>query len=739
MLCVWGIPGIKDKIHIEDEKTPLQNTVAKMLCEQEEDKVIIPDKYNTGASGELTKVTEDCYISGVKFGTTGSTDRKLDLYYQSNEVPDTILVENYDFSASDFKEYNVDKVEKSVTIIYRNCKFQSYTISGDGLVNRQFENCSFTHFAGSDSSFVNCYFGGGMDGDGINPMENCTFTNCLIADLIQPAEVAGDKHVDGFQIFGSMDGTNNTNIRLDNCRFEVPYIPMSSPSGALNCPLSIIMRYSDADNIIFNDCYINGGLYYGVMILAYEQAVTNLTINNMHIGGSSKSLYTCDSAFESLISQNVSATDSLYVASVRKLNDGIHLSVTNDTLEARTLSVLTASGVTEFQIPACYKGTDLQTDTVTFDDYPFDMDIVVPDAEWVACFDSTYDAKQIRFVNWSDETVYADLNAIFPPTESVKDEIVISSSVNASLSDSVSADKFLSDTVETAVKLEGTCGDNISYSLDNGILTLSGTGNTYDYHSGNTAPWYDVKDSIVEVIVGDGITRLGNQLFAECNNISNVKMSEGLTDIGSNVFKKCNSIQYIFIPRTLISVGKRSFTSNVTNVEYGGDQETWNAISFGEYNDGIINSNIICETVVDSGMCGDNVEWSFTSNGRLILAGEGETYDYHSANQPPWYGYVSEVKEIVIKEGITVIGNYSFRDCKNVVSVVLPKTITEVGINSFSRCNGLSEITVFSSLTNMGKNAFAATNISKVYFYGNEETWNAITDNPLLSAEVIYK
>ena len=157
------------------------------------------------------------------------------------------------------------------------------------------------------------------------------------------------------------------------------------------------------------------------------------------------------------------------------------------------------------------------------------------------------------------------------------------------------------------------------------------------------------------------------------------------------------------------------------------------------YNDGLLKAEIICETILYSGVCGENVEWSFTSRGRLILAGTGKTYDYHSGNTPPWYEYADEIKEIIIEEGITAIGNFSFRDCKNVYEIKLPETVTYVGTNSFSRCKSLSEITFTSAMTSIGKNAFASTNISKVYFYGETQEWNAITGNSLTQAEVIYK
>lgn len=746
VLCVNSSQNAGELVQITDEKVALSGTAGSRLTEGEADLCIIPDKYNTGAQGNLTPVTSDCYISGVKFGTTGVSDRKLDLYYQSGEVPNVILVENYDFSSSDFKVHNVAKVEKPVTVIFRNCKFQSYTISGSGKVSHQFENCTFTHFAGSDSSFTDCYFGSGTDGDGINPGKNCTFKNCMIADLIQSAEVAGDKHIDGFQIFGSSDGDNNSNISLENCRFEMPAIPFASPSGAMNCPVSIIMRYSDAENISFKNCHINGGLYYAMMILKNENSVNNLTLEKIYLGESSKSPYHCDGNFEGLITRNTSATEYLYVASVRKMSDGIHLSVTNDTNEERILSVLTEKGVEKFDIPACPKGMDLTADTLTYSDFPFDLDIVIPDAEWVVCYDTTGSAEQIRFVNWSGKDVYVDVDALFPKEE--KADMVIGGSISVSGAESTNKEGFVqSEKKENitgsempGIVMQGQCGETAKYVLSNGVLTISGTGATGNYHSGNTAPWYEYRAEIKEAVICEGITHLGNQLFVDCRNLGKVTLEEGVKTIGSNVFKRCNNIQQLYLPRSLEAIGSRSFSSSINSVVFGGTIDEWGSIAFGSYNEALLKSDIAYQDfILYSGMCGENVAWTYSSEGKLTLSGKGATYNYHSGNTAPWFAYASEIKNIEIKEGVTAIGNYIFRDCARVKSVVLPDSVTMVGVNSFSRCKGLTELTCTSSLTSMGKNSFAATSISTVFFSGNNDEWNQISGNALTKATVVYQ
>ncbi len=235
----------------------------------------------------------------------------------------------------------------------------------------------------------------------------------MIADLIHPADEVHDNHVDGFQIFGSTEG-DNVNIHLNNCRFEVPNIPFSKPSGAMNCPITITMRYSNADDISFENCYVNGGVYYAMGLSQIEQKITNLSVENVHLGGNSKSMYVCDMPeYDDMLKQNVTLTDALYVSSVRRLDDGVHLSVTNDTRIERKLAIVTDQGVQQtFLIPACPYGREIEEDTMTYQDFPFDLDVKIPDADWVVCYDITDTVDQIRFVNWSENDVYLDADTL---------------------------------------------------------------------------------------------------------------------------------------------------------------------------------------------------------------------------------------------------------------------------------------------------------------------------------------
>ena len=92
-----------------------------LVTENEYDRTVIPDKYNTGAKGELIRIEPEAVFY---LGDTKVTYRKLDLFYQKTPVPDELILENYDFSASDFSVQNAGKLDiRSIHLIFKICKF----------------------------------------------------------------------------------------------------------------------------------------------------------------------------------------------------------------------------------------------------------------------------------------------------------------------------------------------------------------------------------------------------------------------------------------------------------------------------------------------------------------------------------------------------------------------------------------------------------------------------------------
>ena len=104
-----------------------------------------------------------------------------------------------------------------------------------------------------------------------------------------------------------------------------------------------------------------------------------------------------------------------------------------------------------------------------------------------------------------------------------------------------------------------------------------------------------------------------------------------------------------------------------------------------------------------SGTCGENLKWEL-DNGTLTISGTGEMCTNYE--DVPWYNSVSNIKKIVIKQGVAGIGDCAFSNCGSLTSITIPSSVTSIGGGAFYRCTSLTSITIPSSVTGIGNSAF---------------------------------
>lgn len=115
-----------------------------------------------------------------------------------------------------------------------------------------------------------------------------------------------------------------------------------------------------------------------------------------------------------------------------------------------------------------------------------------------------------------------------------------------------------------------------------------------------------------------------------------------------------------------------------------------------------------------SGSCGEDASWSFDSaDGVLSISGTGSMTDY-IAKGSPWYDFHSEIKSVVISEGITDIGDNAFYDCGNLSSVTLYDGLKCIGVNAFRNCESLDNIELPASLTSVGNESFYHSGLKNI-------------------------
>ena len=106
----------------------------------------------------------------------------------------------------------------------------------------------------------------------------------------------------------------------------------------------------------------------------------------------------------------------------------------------------------------------------------------------------------------------------------------------------------------------GTCGDNLQWKLtDEGVLTITGTGEMQDWNRSKPSPWHADK-SVKQVIIGNGVTTIGSSAFSDCDSLTSVTIPNSVTTIGSGAFEFCFSLTSLTIPNSVTTIGYYAFS-----------------------------------------------------------------------------------------------------------------------------------------------------------------------------------
>ena len=213
--------------------------------------------------------------------------------------------------------------------------------------------------------------------------------------------------------------------------------------------------------------------------------------------------------------------------------------------------------------------------------------------------------------------------------------------------------------MESEAETSGTCGTNLTWTLDSeGTLRINGTGNIL-------AESFRSRYDIINVIISDGVTGVGDDAFANCDRIESVIVPDSVKFIGERAFSGCTELKEITLPKTIDSIGKDAFVSCMfTKIVLPSNlTELSDSIFFNCYN----LSEIQIPNSVE--IIGEEAFWN-----------------------------CSGLKEITIPQSVHTIGRSAFEDCGGLESIVIPDSVTTMGSMVFGQCKSLKKVVIGNGL-----------------------------------------
>ena len=110
------------------------------------------------------------------------------------------------------------------------------------------------------------------------------------------------------------------------------------------------------------------------------------------------------------------------------------------------------------------------------------------------------------------------------------------------------------------------------------------------------------------------------------------------------------------------------------------------------------------------GAQGDNLIWVLTEDGVLTISGEGNMNDYTHEETAPWNTHQLQITAVMLKSGVTTIGNSAFEGCLSLASVTISEGVTSIGERAFNGCLSLTSVTISGSVASIGSSAFSDCN-----------------------------
>ena len=221
---------------------------------------------------------------------------------------------------------------------------------------------------------------------------------------------------------------------------------------------------------------------------------------------------------------------------------------------------------------------------------------------------------------------------------------------------------------------------------------------------------------LTEITIPSSVKTIGNQAFSGCTGLSKITMSSNVTSVGHGIFSGCTGLTEVIISSSLSTIGGSMFSgcTGLTEVIIPSSVEIIEEWAFQDCTDLseiVIPSSV--KTIGDLAFSGCTslkeivIPSSVINMGYAVFNGcDFEKIDVASEIALNSMLKTSSLKTVILREGITNIGESAFLGCTGLIEITIPSSVTTIENGAFHGCTSLKEIMIPSSVTTIDYTAF---------------------------------
>ena len=221
---------------------------------------------------------------------------------------------------------------------------------------------------------------------------------------------------------------------------------------------------------------------------------------------------------------------------------------------------------------------------------------------------------------------------------------------------------------------------------------------------------------LTSVTIPDGVTSIDEAAFLGCTSLTSVTIPDSVTSIKSKAFFNCTSLKSVTIPASVTNIGDYALeyyeiynTDSCEWEQYKVDGFKINYVknTYGHMyalKNGFTDEACLLTNELDDGTL--EITKYLGNSATCVIPGEIDGKKVTEIGDSAFKG-CTELTSITIPDGVIGIGNKAFSDCTSLETVTIPASVTYVRDSAFYGCTSLKSVTVPESVTYIGGYAFA--------------------------------